>query len=133
MKHLPLTYFTLFTGLTSLFTCGGLDDSHYLTEAEVIDLPSLEGAPLPQTCNQADDIPSSKSGHFAIWDSSDNSVLCCGGYSDGSKDNRCFKYTGDKWIDLGEILRRDREYSSAAQLSDGSYWIAGGYRYKPSD
>ncbi len=114
-----------FAGLTSLFTCGGYDGSS-LAAAEVIDLPSLEGSDPDRTCNQVPEMPEEKDALFAMWDDVDQSVLCCGGESPSSELKRCFKYTGDEWIDLGDVLTHRRRYSSAAKLSDGRYWIAGG-------
>ncbi len=74
-------------------------------------------------------MPSAKYAHFAMWDDGDKSVLCCGG--EDVPRTGCFKYAGDEWIDLGDILLHERGYSSAAELSDGRYWIAGGgYGYE---
>ncbi len=117
-----------FAGLTSLFTCGGWNGDR-LADAEVIDLPVSEGSDPDRTCNQVPDLPHMKCSHFAMWDDVDQSVLCCGGYPTSSELKRCFKYTGDEWIDLGDVLGHDRSYSKAAELSNGRYWISGGSRY----
>ncbi len=124
-----VTYSTLFSGLTTLFTCGGYALGYSLADAEVIDLPYLEGTLPPRTCSQVPDMPNANYYDFAMWDNGDNSVLCCGG-SPSSLYQNCYKYSGYKWIDLGDILLHDRIYSSAAQLRDGRYWISGGQRYK---
>ncbi len=100
--------------------------SAHLAAAEVIDLPSLEGSDPDRTCNQVPEMPEEKGAHFAMWDNVDQSVLCCGGNPTSSEYKRCFKYTGEEWMDLGDVLRHPRRYSSAAKLSDGRYWIAGG-------
>ncbi len=129
---------TLFSGLTSLFTCGGFFYNNTLRElddVEIIDLPSLEGSSPDTTCNVVPQMPIAKGDNFAIWDEGDKSVLCCGGEGDPDDDSdsprRCLKYAGDEWIDLGDILLDQRTYSTAVQLSDGRFWIAGSYyRYK---
>ncbi len=115
---------TLFAGLASLFTCGGAD-GRFFADAKVIDLPSLEGSNPDRTCNQVPNMPHRKGDHFAMWDDVDQSVLCCGG-DPTTEYKRCFKYTGDEWIDLGDILRLPRRFASAVELSDGRYWITGG-------
>ncbi len=74
-------------------------------------------------------MPSPKDGQFAMWDSGDRSVLCCGGSGDNESDKRCFKYSGAEWIDLRDILLHDRRDSRAVKLSDGRYWIYGGDTY----
>ncbi len=119
-------HFSFFAGLTSLFTCGGYNNDLDLADAEVIDLPSLEGSDPDRTCNQVPDMPDEKDALFAMWDDVDQSVLCCGGETSSSEYKRCFKYTGEEWMDLGDVLRHQRRYSRAAKLSDGRYWIAGG-------
>ena len=119
-------HFSFFAGLTSLFTCGGYNNDLDLADAEVIDLPSLEGSDPDRTCNQVPDMPDEKDALFAMWDDVDQSVLCCGGETSSSEYKRCFKYTGEEWMDLGDVLRHQRRFASAAKLSDGRYWIAGG-------
>ncbi len=121
------THCTSIAGRTSLFTCGGWNGKVSLADAEVTDLPSLEGSDPNRTCHKVPELPSDKYAPFAIWDESDKSVLCCGG--DGSSSS-CFKYTKAEWIDLGDILIHERRYSSAAKLSDGRYWISGGIGYE---
>ncbi len=124
-----LTHFTLLAGLTSLFTCGG-----HSPHDEVIDLPSLDASNPDRTCHGVHEMPKSRYYNFAMWDNDVRSVLCCGGYnSSSSKSKRCFKYTGDEWTDLGDILRHQRAESRAAELSDGRYWISGGHGYQLLD
>ncbi len=113
-----------------MFTCGGYVEGYYLAEAEVIDLPSLEGTLSPRTCSQVPDMPSDKFAHFAMWDNGDRSVLCCGGQGSFSQHKHCYKYSGDKWIGLGDILLHSRDYACAVQLRDGRYWISGAVRYQ---
>ncbi len=118
-----------FAGLNSLFTCGGYGDDA-LADAEVIDLPSLEGSNPDQNCNQVPDMPDEKDELFAMWDDDDQSILCCGGEPVSLEGKRCFKYIGEEWIDLGDVLRHQRRSSSASKLSDGRYWIMGGFGYE---
>ncbi len=96
----------------------------------MIDLPSLEGSNLGGTCKEVPEMPSFKASPIAIWSNGDNSVLCCGGYDNSYTYKRCLKYTGDEWIDLGDMLRYKRDDASAAGLSDGRYWISGGKLYE---
>ena len=128
-SHLP--YYISLSGLTSLFTCGGYNDvDGYLVEAEVIDLSS-DGSPPPENCRQVPDMLSAKYDHFAMWDRGDNSVLCCGGFG-SSQGQRCYKYSGDEWSDMGDVLLQYRALSAAVQLSNGDYWISGGFRWDQS-
>ena len=121
-KCQTLTLSTFFAGFTSLFTCGGQGAS---THVDITILPSSEGSHQNRTCNEVPEIPSSKYDNFAMWDDHDKSVLCCGG-EPSLQHKRCYKYTGDEWIDLGEILKHQRYHSRAVELSDGRYWISGG-------
>ncbi len=119
---LTLTYSTWFAGLTSLFTCGGYPAGNHLAEAEVTDLTN-------KACNEVPEMPNAKYCIFAMWDDSDESVLCCGGYDDDSSMwRRCYEYSADAWTDLGDILVDQRRFSSAVKLSDGRYWISGGFQ-----
>ncbi len=131
-KCLTFTLSTLFHGVTALFTCGGAGDSGYLSLAEVTDLSSLDRSPPLKTCKAVPDMPRAERSVFALWDESDNSVLCCGGVTAPSTSKQCFKYTGAEWIDLGEVLRHERKTATKVKLSDGRYWISGGgFRYEP--
>ncbi len=120
-------------GLTSVFTCGGHiwhgGAGHSIVDSEVTDLPSLEVSHSDRTCHKVPKLPSGKRYHFAMWDEGDKSVLCCGG-EPSLQHKRCYKYAGDEWIDVGEILKNQRHHSTAVKLSDGRYWISGGYRYE---
>ncbi len=71
-------------------------------------------------------MPRDKYRHFVLWDNGDGSVLCCGGWDNSGSQKGCFKYAGEEWLDLGDILLDDRVASSAVELSDGRYWICGG-------
>ncbi len=117
-----------------MFTCGGYyysNDYFYVSDAEVIDLPSLDGSDPDRECNNVPDMPDGKYAHFAIWDRVDGSALCCGGYDDASSQlKRCYKYAGADWLDMGDVLIHERRASSAVELSDGRYWISGGEGYE---
>ncbi len=115
-----------------MFSCGGVGDSGALADAEVIDLGALDGSLPSRNCNEVPPMPNYKYSHFAVWDKSDESALCCGGWDGGDTSieyKQCFKYAGEEWMDLGDILKHIRIWSSAAELNDGRYWIAGGETY----
>ncbi len=129
-KCLKLTQSTLLAGATVLFICGDSKPIDILPDADIINLPSSEGSHLNRSCKEVPEMPTGKLAPFAIWDSVDKSVLCYGGIDYITELRGCWKYTGDEWIDLRDILRRPRAASTAAKLSDGRYWITGGYRYE---
>ncbi len=101
---------------------GGYSEEDYMDNVEVLDLEDSsscdrELAPLPYAIRRS----------LGLTTSDGGAPMNCGGLSDGDP-RQCYGYdaASDTWVEAAQMAHGRDQGGSSIELSDGTYWVAGG-------